>query len=55
MDNELQLIGGVRRSEKQLLCAIIWRAWYRARRAVVRKIDLWNYISYNRLRGRNEL
>ena len=55
MDNELQLVGGVRRSEKQPLCAIIWRAWYRVRRAAVRKIDLWNYISYNRLRGRNEL
>lgn len=55
MENEIQLIGGVRRTDKQLLCAIIWRAWYRTKCRISRKISLWNYVSYNRLRGRNEL
>lgn len=55
MDNEIQLIGGVRRTDKQLLCGIIWRAWYRTKRAMMRKVNLWNYVSYNRLRGGNVL
>lgn len=53
MENEIQLIGGVRRTDKQLLCAIIWRAWHRTKRRISRRISLWNYISYNRMRGRN--
>lgn len=52
MDNEIQLVG-VRRTDKQLLAAIIWRSAYRARRNIMRRISLWNYISYNRLSGRN--
>lgn len=55
MENEIQLIGGVRRTDKQLLCDIVKRAWFRAKRRVSRKISLWNYVSYNRMKGRNQL
>lgn len=52
MDNDIQLVG-VRRTDKQLLAAIVWRMQYRIRRRIVRRISLWNYVSYNRMRGRN--
>lgn len=55
MNSEIQVIGGVRRTDKQLLCGILWRAWHRTKRRIARKISLWNYVSYNRMRGRDEL
>lgn len=55
MENEIQLIGGVRRTDKQLLYDIIWRAWHRTKHRISRKVNLWNYVSYNRMKGRNEL
>lgn len=55
MENEIQLIGGVRRTDKQLLYDIIWRAWHRTKQRISRKVSLWNYVSYNRMKGRNQL
>ena len=36
MDNDIQLVG-VRRTDKQLLTAIVWRMQYRIRRRVIRR------------------
>ncbi|GEM_PF-5033044 len=52
MDNDTQLVG-VRRTDKQLLTDIFWRMQYRIRQRVICRISLWNYVSYNRMRGRN--
>lgn len=54
MNDDIQLVDVIR-TDKQLLAAILWRAWYRTRRCIARKIGLWNYVSYNRMRGRNVL
>lgn len=54
MSDDIQLVG-VRRTDKQLLAAILWREWYRTKRCIARKVNLLNYVSYNRMRGRNEL
>lgn len=54
MNNGIDLVD-VRRTDAQLLAAILWRAWHRIKRRIACKISLWNYVSYNRMKGRNVL